>query len=198
MDNQMLAPAFIIARMCLPERTKSPHPDSMQNGSPDYNLRNKLLLLIFFRVLDIAFAVFPLEPLNTTGRIDIFLLSCVKRMAHRTDFCVNFFRRTARLERIAAPAVNDHFIIFWMYLFFHNFITPKYLKRSILTDFPHISTKIFRKSFPAGVLIRIKEFWKFIYKFLWIAGLTFPDYKNFPSLFLQETSIFLMSFFISL
>jgi hypothetical protein len=36
-----------------------------------------------------------------------------------------------------------------MYLFFHNFITPKHLKLSILTDFHHISTKILRKSLPA-------------------------------------------------
>lgn len=70
--------------------------------------------------LDIACAVFLLEPFYSTSRIDVFLLACIERMAHRADFCVDFFYRTAGLEGIAAAAMNHYFIVFWMYLFFHN------------------------------------------------------------------------------
>jgi hypothetical protein len=39
--------------------------------------------------------------------------------------------------------VDHHFFILWMYIFFHNYIAPKYLKHNMLTVFRHISIKIF-------------------------------------------------------
>ena len=41
-------------------------------------------------------------------------------MAHRAYLCVDFFRRAAGLERIAAAAMNHRPTVFGMYLFFHN------------------------------------------------------------------------------
>ncbi len=40
------------------------------------------LLLVFFRLLEVACAVFLLEPFYSTGCIDVFLLASVERMAH--------------------------------------------------------------------------------------------------------------------
>jgi hypothetical protein len=41
-------------------------------------------------------------------------------MAHRAYLCVDFFRRAAGLERIAAAAMNHRLTVFGMYLFSHN------------------------------------------------------------------------------
>ena len=98
-------------------------------------MENQLLLLVFFAVFgvpvfrlfgrwgpyDVAFAVFLLEPLYSAGRVDVFLLACIERMAHRADLCVDFFCRAAGLESVATSAMNHHFIVFWMYLFSHNY-----------------------------------------------------------------------------
>ena len=122
-------------------------------------MENQLLLLVFFAVFgvpvfrlfgrggpfDVAFAVFLLEPLYSAGRVDVFLLACVERMAHRADLCVDFFCRAAGLECVAAAAMNHHFIVFWMYLFFHNYDSLKYPKHCILTLSTDISTEIFTK-----------------------------------------------------
>ena len=124
-------------------KERSSHPDIIQKGSPSCNIQSKLLLLIFLVLLDVACAVFSLEPLYPPGRIDIFLLARVKWMAHRADFCVYLFYRAAGLKRIATAAVDHYFFILWMNIFFHNSIAPNYLKRNILTVFRHISTKIF-------------------------------------------------------
>ena len=103
--------------------------------------------MVFFGILDVACAVFLLEPFYSPGGIDVFLLARVERMAHRAYLCVDFFCRAAGLECIATAAANYHFIVFWMYIFFHNYLTvnaPEYLKIGILTTLIYISTKIFR------------------------------------------------------
>ena len=107
-------------------------------------IRCKLLLLVFFVLLLVACAVFLLETLYSPGRIDIFLLTCVKWMAHWADFCVYLFCRAAGLECIATAAVDYHFFILGMYLVFHNLNAPKYLKLRILTIFRPISTIILK------------------------------------------------------
>ena len=99
--------------------------------------------MVFFRLLDVACAVFLLEPFYPPRCIDVFLLARVERMAHRAYLCVDFFCRAVGLECVATAAVDHHFIVFWMYTFFHNENAPKYLKLSILTILKHISTKIF-------------------------------------------------------
>ena len=134
-----------------------------------YFLKGQLLLLVFFgflgtpifrlfacpRVfrresgrrgslgnLDVIFAVFLLEPLYSARRIDIFLLAGIERMAHRAYLGVDFFGGTAGLEGIATAAVNHDLIVFWMYLFFHNYSAPEAYK-AILTKFADSSIKIF-------------------------------------------------------
>ena len=93
------------------------------------NLRNQLLLLVFFVLvwflagggrLDVTLAVLLLESLYSAGSIDIFLLTRIERMAHRAYFRMDFFGRAASLECAAATATNHHFFVFWMYFFFHN------------------------------------------------------------------------------
>ena len=102
------------------------------------NLRKQLLLLVFFVLvwlfvgrgrLDVTLAVLLLESLYSAGCIDIFLLACIERMAHRAYFCMDFFCRAVSLECTAATATNHYFFIFWVYLFFHNYKAPKYLNR---------------------------------------------------------------------
>jgi len=116
-------------------------------------------MLVFFAVLvvpvfrlfgswgpfDITCAVFLLEPFYSPSRIDVFLFACIERMAHRADFCVDFFYRAASLEGIAAAAMNHYLFVFWMYLFFHSFGSQKYPKISIITLSADISTEIFIK-----------------------------------------------------
>ena len=102
------------------------------------NLKNQLLLLVFFVLvrffggrsrLDIALAVLFLESLYPAGSIDKFLLTRIERMAHRANLGVDFFYRAASLERTATTATNYYLLIFWMYLFFHNYDAPEYLNR---------------------------------------------------------------------
>jgi len=86
-------------------------------------LDGQLLLLVFFGCFggfDVIFAVFLLESLYPPGRINIFLLARVERMAHRAYLGVDFIDRAPGLERVAATAVNHYLIVFWMYSFFHN------------------------------------------------------------------------------
>ena len=98
------------------------------------------LLLVFFGLLDVACAVFLLEPFYSPGSIDVFLLARVERMAHWAYLCVDFFCCAVGLECIATAAVDHHFIVLWMYIFFHNYITPKYLKLRIITILVQTST----------------------------------------------------------
>ena len=113
--------------------------------------------MVFFRLLDVACAVFLLEPFYSTGCIDVFLLASVERMAHRAYLCVDFFCCAVGLECVATAAVDHHFIVFWMYIFFHNYsvlrpekigttkdkTAPNYLKLGILTRLIRISIEIF-------------------------------------------------------
>jgi hypothetical protein len=90
-------------------------------------LDGQLLLLVFFGCLggfDVIFAVFLLESLYTPGRIDIFLLARIERMAHRAYLGVDFLDRAPGLERVPAAAVNHYLIVLWMYSFFHNLKLP--------------------------------------------------------------------------
>ena len=100
------------------------------------NPKNQLLLLVFFVLvwffagwgrLDVTRTVFLLESLYPAGGIDIFLLARIERMAHRAYLGVDFFYRAASLERTATTAPNYYLLIFWMYLFFHNYDAPEYL-----------------------------------------------------------------------
>ena len=64
-----------------------------------------------------------LESLDTSRGIHILLLTRIERMAHRTDLSMNFFCRTACLERITATTTDLNRPIFRMYAFFH-YIPP--------------------------------------------------------------------------
>jgi hypothetical protein len=101
------------------------------------------LLLVLFVLFDVACAGFLLEPFYPACGIDVFLLACVERMAHRADLCVDLFCRAAGLESAAAAAMNHNLIVFWMYPFFHNYNAPKHLKHHILIVSADISIEIF-------------------------------------------------------
>ena len=72
------------------------------------------------RRFDITLAVLLLEPLDSSGGIDKLLLARIERVAHRTDFRVDFLGGTARLESVAATTMNHDLFILRMYVFFHN------------------------------------------------------------------------------
>ena len=91
--------------------------------------RGPLLRTVF---LVLKLLVFFPEPLDSAGRIDKFLFASIEWMAHRADFRMNFFRRAAGLECVAAAATDGYLIIFRMYLFFHNLNSPEFLKVAIL------------------------------------------------------------------
>jgi hypothetical protein len=78
------------------------------------------LLLVFLGLFDVIFAVLLLESLYSACGIDKFLLARIERMAHRAYLRVDFFRRAAGLERIAATTMNHRPTVFWMYVFSHN------------------------------------------------------------------------------
>jgi len=78
------------------------------------------LFLFGFEVI-LALAEFLLEPFDASGGIDEFLLAGVKRMAHRADFGMNFFGRTAGFKGIAATTANLYYLIFRMNIFLHCF-----------------------------------------------------------------------------
>ena len=82
----------------------------------------KLIFLVVFAFFDVVFAVFFLESLDAAGRIDVLLLSGIKRVAHRAYLGVYFFGCASGLERIAAAAMYDNLIVFWMDIFLHNLI----------------------------------------------------------------------------
>jgi hypothetical protein len=88
--------------------------------SRDCNLKNQLLLWFRGIFLDVIFAVFLLESLDSAGRVDEFLLAGIERMAHRADFRVDFLGCAAGLEGITTAAVYPDLMVFWMYVFFHN------------------------------------------------------------------------------
>jgi len=96
--------------------------------------KNQLLFLVFFGLFNVTFAVFLLESLYSPGSINIFLLARIERMAHRADLCVDFFNCATGFKGVTAAAMNYHFIVFWMYPFFHNCDAPKYLIYSILSN----------------------------------------------------------------
>jgi len=73
-----------------------------------------------------------MESLYSAGGIDIFLLARIERMAHRTYLCVDFFCRAAGLKSIAAAAMNNHLIIFRVYLFFHKHCSPRNILKATL------------------------------------------------------------------
>ena len=89
-------------------------------GAPIFRLFGK------WSRLDVIFAVFLLESLYSPGCIDVLLLTRVERMAHRADFCVDFFGCATGLKSAATAAMNHHLIVFWMYSFFHNCNALKY------------------------------------------------------------------------
>ena len=95
-------------------------PNQLLRWELSHNPADQLLLFVFIFLFYVTLAVFLLEPLYTPCGIDIFLLTGIKRMAHRADFGVDFLGRAAGFESGAAAAVNYDLFIFWMYIFFHN------------------------------------------------------------------------------
>ena len=79
---------------------------------------------LFFVFLEVICTVFLLESLYSTGGIDKLLLARIERMAHRAYLRMYLLCRAIGLEGTAAAAANHYFIVFWMYLFFHNYGTP--------------------------------------------------------------------------
>ena len=65
-------------------------------------------------------AVFTIEPLHATGRIDQALRARVERMAFGADFDADIGCRRARLEGIAASASDHTVAIFRMDSSFHR------------------------------------------------------------------------------
>ncbi len=64
-------------------------------------------------------AVTLLEPLNTTGSVNQFLLASKERMAGRADLCKDLLAGGACLKVIATGTLNHYFVIHWMDSFFH-------------------------------------------------------------------------------
>lgn len=103
------------------------------------------MLLVFFSLFDVTGAVLFLEPFYSAGGINEFLLAGVERMAHRAYLGVNFLRRAAGLESIAAAATNNHLMISWMYVLLHYRTTPKSINiyfSSIPKKILHVNTKM--------------------------------------------------------
>jgi hypothetical protein len=101
-----------------------------------------LFFFFFFALFEVVAAVFFLEAFYSACGIDVFLLSRIERMANRADFCVYFLCGAAGLERIAAPAVDHHLMIFRMYVFLHKKLSQS-LKQNILIETPAFSSKFF-------------------------------------------------------
>lgn len=74
--------------------------------------------------LKVICAVFLLESFYPACGIDIFLFAGIEGVAHRADFCVYFLGGAVGFESIAAAAAHHHFVIFRMYVFFHNIRFP--------------------------------------------------------------------------
>lgn len=67
-------------------------------------------------MLGVAFLKF----LNPSGGINQFLLSGEKWMAGRTDFHNHLFIYRTQLNRIATTTNGSDFVVFRMYVAFHN------------------------------------------------------------------------------
>ena len=85
----------------------------------------QLLSLVFFSLFEVACAVFLLESFYSACGIDKFLFARIERMAHRADFCVYLFCCAVGLERTPTAAMDRYLIVFWMYVFFHNYSFPE-------------------------------------------------------------------------
>jgi len=62
------------------------------------------------------------EALNTSCRVNQFLLAGVERVAGCTDLCVDLFFGRTCLECITAQALNGNLGIIWVNSFFHLFL----------------------------------------------------------------------------
>jgi len=107
-------------------------------------VEDQLLLPVLFARFDVALAVFLLKSLYSAGCIDILLLARIERMAHGAYLRMDLFYRAGGLECVATAAMNHDLVVFWMYLFFHNCNSLKYMKTRIIrlstqisTDFSH-------------------------------------------------------------
>ncbi len=76
--------------------------------------------MFFLGLFEVFRTVFLLETFDSARGIDEFLLAGIERVAHRADFRVYFGRGAAGLEGISAAAMNDDFIVFRMYVLFHD------------------------------------------------------------------------------
>ena len=105
------------------QKNKKPPSPFNKDGSASYSVQEQLILLRFFvlfgRCFHIACAVLLLEPLDSAGGIYELLFACVERMAHRAYLGVDFLCRAARLECVSTAAVNDYFLVLWVYIFLH-------------------------------------------------------------------------------
>lgn len=69
----------------------------------------------------VFFAVFLFEAVNTASSIDDLLLTCIERVAFRTNFYAELFLAACglSLKGVATTAAYFHGFVFWMGIFFH-------------------------------------------------------------------------------
>src|SRR5690606_19850289 len=70
-----------------------------------------------------CFGELVLEFLNAASGVDELQLACKEGVASVADIDLEFFPGAARDKRIAAAAGNFGFVIIWVGVFFHGFIS---------------------------------------------------------------------------
>ena len=78
--------------------------------------------VLFRSLYDSGTACIPLvKAVNASGRIDQLLLAGEKRVTLGADFYMQLFaHRRTRHKRMTACTANFYFVVFRMYLWFHN------------------------------------------------------------------------------
>jgi hypothetical protein len=91
---------------------------ALESKEPGERPGSLLLSLRVFLLLPGA----PLLPeaLDTAGCVDELLTAREVRVANRTDVQVDVLACTARLELVAARAVDGRYLVLWMNAFFHT------------------------------------------------------------------------------
>lgn len=101
-----------------------------------------LLNLLFRKLLFLRKVIFLIVHLNTAAGTCSLLLSCIERMALRTNFYVDIFLSRACYESISAVAGNSCIIIIRMYSVLHLFhlflISNKLVHIIIMNDFMQV------------------------------------------------------------
>lgn len=113
--------------------------NSVTGKSKTYLLLCAFLLL----ALEIIRTIFLLKPLYSTRRINVLLLTRIKRVTHRANLRMYLLGRTARLKSVPAPAANLHRMIFRMYLFLHKLNSPQIFETHYYIDPPYLFNTFF-------------------------------------------------------